>query len=84
VRDYREGNRIGYNMISLYLYLPIIYIYIYIYIDIIIYAEHVMVFWNLLNGRSSRSRPLLEPSKSMQGGTNPRQQPPSSWQVSRC
>jgi hypothetical protein len=43
-----------------------------------------MVFWNLLNGRSSRSRPLLEPSKSMRGGTNPRQQPPSSWQVSRC
>jgi hypothetical protein len=47
-----------------------------------------MVFWNLLDGELSHRGPLLRSSKSMQGGgtpgTNPRQQPPSAWQVSRC
>jgi hypothetical protein len=46
-----------------------------------------MVLWNLLDGWPSHSRPLLGPSKSMRGGTpdtNPRRQPPSAWQVSRC
>jgi hypothetical protein len=34
-----------------------------------------MVFWNLLDGGLSHSRPLLRPSESLQGGTlgtNPR------------
>jgi hypothetical protein len=34
-----------------------------------------MVFWNLLDGGLSHSRPLLGPSESLQGGTlgtNPR------------
>jgi hypothetical protein len=40
-----------------------------------------MVLWNLLDGGSSHSGPLLRPSESMRGGTpgtNPRQQPPSA------
>jgi hypothetical protein len=46
-----------------------------------------MVLWNLLDGGLSHSGPLLGPFESMQGGTsgtNPRQEPPSAWQVSRC
>jgi hypothetical protein len=46
-----------------------------------------MVLWNLLDGELSHSTPLLRPSESMQGGTpgtDPRQQPPSAWPVSRC
>jgi hypothetical protein len=46
-----------------------------------------MVLWNLLDSGSSRNGPLLGPSESMRGGTsgtNPHQQPPSAWQVSRC
>jgi hypothetical protein len=45
-----------------------------------------MVLWNLLDGGSSHSGPFLGPSESMRGGilgTNPRQQRPSAWQVSR-
>jgi hypothetical protein len=45
-----------------------------------------VVFRNLLDGGPSRNRPLLGPFESMWGGTldtNPRQQPPSAWQVSR-
>jgi hypothetical protein len=45
-----------------------------------------MVLWNPLDCGPSHSRPLLGPSESMRGGTpgtNPRQQPPSAWQVSR-
>jgi hypothetical protein len=44
-----------------------------------------MVFWNLLDGGSSRSGPLLGPSESLRGrtlDTHPRQQPPSARQVS--
>jgi hypothetical protein len=46
-----------------------------------------MVFRNLLKGGPSRCRPLLGPSKSLRGGTsgtNPHQQSPSAWQVSKC
>jgi hypothetical protein len=46
-----------------------------------------MVIWNLLDGGLSHSRPLLGLSESMRSGTlgtNPRQQHPSAWQVSRC
>jgi hypothetical protein len=46
-----------------------------------------MVLWNLLDGGLSCSGPLLRPFESMRGGTsgtNPHQQPPSAWQVSRC
>jgi hypothetical protein len=46
-----------------------------------------MVHWNLLNGGPSHSGPLVGPFESLRGGTpgtNPRQQPPSAWQVSRC
>jgi hypothetical protein len=46
-----------------------------------------MVLWNLLEGDLSHSGPLLRPSESMRGGTlgtNSRQQPLSTWQVSRC
>jgi hypothetical protein len=45
-----------------------------------------MILWNLLDGGLSRRGPLLEPSEFMRGGTpgtNPHQQPPSAWQVSR-
>jgi hypothetical protein len=45
-----------------------------------------MVLWNLPDGGPSYSRPLLGPSESIRGGTpgtNPHQQPPSAWQVSR-
>jgi hypothetical protein len=45
-----------------------------------------MVLWNLLDGGPSHNRPLLGPFESLRGGTpgtNPRQQPPSAWQVSR-
>jgi hypothetical protein len=45
-----------------------------------------MVPWNLLDGELSHSAPLLGPSESMRGGTlctNPRQQHPSAWQVSK-
>jgi hypothetical protein len=37
-----------------------------------------MILWNLLDGGPSHSRPLLEPSESLCGGTpstHPRQQP---------
>jgi hypothetical protein len=46
-----------------------------------------MVLLNLLDDGPSCIGPLLGPSESMQGGTlgtNPRQQPSSAWQVSRC
>jgi hypothetical protein len=46
-----------------------------------------MVLWNLLDDGLSHSGPLLGPSESMRGGTpgtNPHQQPPSAWQMSRC
>jgi hypothetical protein len=46
-----------------------------------------MVLWNLLDGGPSHSGLLLGPTDCMQGGTpgtNPRQQPLSAWQVSRC
>jgi hypothetical protein len=46
-----------------------------------------MVFWNLLDGGLSHTKPLLGPSESLRGGTpgtHPRQQPLSAWQVSRC
>jgi hypothetical protein len=46
-----------------------------------------MVLWNPLDGGPSRKGPLLGPSESLRGGTlgtNPHQQPPSAWQVSRC
>jgi hypothetical protein len=46
-----------------------------------------MVFRNLLKGGPSHCRPLLGPSESLRGGTpgtNPRQQPSSAWQVSKC
>jgi hypothetical protein len=46
-----------------------------------------MILWNLRDGRLSHSEPLLGPSECMCGGTlgtNPRQQTPSTWQVSRC
>jgi hypothetical protein len=46
-----------------------------------------MILCNLLYGGLSHSGPLLRPSESMRGGTlgtNPRQQPPSASQVSRC
>jgi hypothetical protein len=46
-----------------------------------------MVLWNLLDGGPSHSGPIHGPSESMRGGTpgtNPCQQPPSAWQVSRC
>jgi hypothetical protein len=46
-----------------------------------------LILWNLLDGGPSHKGLLLGPSESMQGGTlgtNPRQQPPSAWQVSRC
>jgi hypothetical protein len=46
-----------------------------------------VALWNLLDGGSSHSGPLIGSSESMQGGTpstNPRQQPPSVWQVSKC
>jgi hypothetical protein len=56
------------------------YIYFYRY-NFLLLGEHVMVFWNLLNGGPSHSGPLLGPSESVRGGTpdtNPRQQPPSA------
>jgi hypothetical protein len=70
-RGYKEGNRVGYNMIpirtlSLLAYFTHIYIYIYNYL---LLGEHVMVLWNLLDGESSYSRPLLRPFESMRGGT---------------
>jgi hypothetical protein len=40
----------------------------------------------LLDGGPSHNGPLLGPFESLRGGTsgtNPRQQPPSAWQVSR-
>jgi hypothetical protein len=44
-RDYKEGNRVGYNMIIIRT-LSLLAYFIYVSIDIIIYAfgEHVMVF----------------------------------------
>jgi hypothetical protein len=44
----------------------------YIFIDIIFYVleGHVMVFWNLLDGGSSHSGPLLRPSESLRGDTS--------------
>jgi hypothetical protein len=50
-------------------------------------GEHAMALWNLLYGGSSCNGPLLGPFKSMRSGTpctNPRQQPLSACQVSRC
>jgi hypothetical protein len=50
-------------------------------------GEQAMVLWNFPDGGSSRSGPILKPFESIRGGTpgiNPRQQPPSAWQVSRC
>jgi hypothetical protein len=76
-RDYKEGNRVGYNMIPIrILYLPVYFTYISIDIDIYTLGEHDMVLWNLLNDGSSRIGPLLGPFESMRGGTlgtNPRQ-----------
>jgi hypothetical protein len=46
-----------------------------------------MVLWNLWNGGPSHSGTLLGSSEFIWGGTlgtNPHQQPPSAWQVSRC
>jgi hypothetical protein len=43
--------------------------------------------YGLLDGGPSHSGPLLGPFESLRGGTlstNPRQQPPSAWQVRRC
>jgi hypothetical protein len=51
------------------------------------WGEHVMVFWNLLDGGLSHNGPLLGPSEFLRGGTldtNLSQQPPSVWQVSIC
>jgi hypothetical protein len=46
-----------------------------------------MVLWKLLDGGPSHSGPFLGPFESMRAGTpgtNPRPQPSSAWQVSRC
>jgi hypothetical protein len=45
-----------------------------------------MVLWNLLDGGLSHNG-SLGPSESLRGGTpgtNPRQEPLSAWQVSKC
>jgi hypothetical protein len=83
-RCYKEGNRVGYNMIpirtlSLSTCLFYIYVYRYYYLHL---TEHAVVLWNVLDGGPSHSGPLLGPSESMRGGTlgtNPRQQPLSAW-----
>jgi hypothetical protein len=84
---YKEGNQVGYNVITI-MTLSLLAYYIYIFIDIILcLGEHITVFWNLLNGGPSHREPLLGSSESLWDGTrgtNPRQQPLSGWQVSRC
>jgi hypothetical protein len=69
-RDYKDDNFLGYNMIPIRT-LSLLAYFIYIFIDIIFLylEEHVMVFWNLLDGRPSRSGTFLGPSESLRGGT---------------
>jgi hypothetical protein len=85
-RGYNEGNRVGYNMILIRT-LSLLDYFTYIFIDIIIYAWGSTTWSSGIFWMVGHSRPLLWSSESMWGGTpgtNPRQQPPSAWQVSRC
>jgi hypothetical protein len=68
-RGYKEGNRVGYNTISIRTLSLLVY-FTYIFIDIIIYAlgAHHGPLESSRCGLSHRS-PLLGPSESMRGGT---------------
>jgi hypothetical protein len=80
VRGYKQGNRVGYNMISIRALSQLIY-FTYIFIHIIFYALGAR--HGLLDGGPSHSGPLLRPSESLQSGisgTNPRHfLAPLSW-----
>jgi hypothetical protein len=70
---------------SFYISTCLFYIYFYGY-NYLCHGEHIMVFWNLLDGGPSHNGPQLGPSESLWDGTlgtNPCQQLPSAWQVSR-
>jgi hypothetical protein len=79
-QGYKEGNRVGYNMIPIRTLSLLAY-----FTNIAIYALGSTpwssgIFWMVV-GRIVLD-PLLGPSESMWDGsmsTNPRQQPPSDW-----
>jgi hypothetical protein len=88
---YKEGNWVSYNMVSITT-LSLLGYFTYIFIDIIIYALECTpwpsgIFQKVGHNLLEDSRGYQGPSESMCGGTlgtNPHQQPPSAWQVSRC
>jgi hypothetical protein len=87
-QDYKEGNRVGYNMIPI-MTLSLLAYFTYISIDIIIYALGSMswssgIFWLVGRVIADPSLGLLSPCRVVPRGTNPRQQPQSAWQVNRC
>jgi hypothetical protein len=70
----RKLSRLQYDLNQDSISTCLFYIYFYRY-NYLCLGEHVMVFWNFLDGGSSRSGPVLRSSEFMRGGTtgiNPR------------